>query len=72
MDCAVDNALRKREEDLKGQEISWNTLTEKLADDLQEFEDKAKLFLRESNLFDGYDFKESMREVLIDIIKEIK
>ena len=72
MDCAVDNALRKREEDLKGQEISWDSLTEKLADDLQEFEDKAKRILRESDLFDGYDFKESMREVLIDIIKEIK
>lgn len=72
MDTAVDNALRKREEDLKGQEISWKYLTDKLDDDLQEFEDKAKLFLRESDLFDGYDFKESMREVLIDIIKEIK
>lgn len=72
MECAVDNALRKREEDLKGQEISWNTLIEKVDDDLQEFEDKAKMFLKESNLFDGYDFKESMREVLIDIIKEIK
>lgn len=72
MNCAVDNALRKREEDLKGQEISWDSLTEKLADDLQEFEDKAKLLLRESDLFDGYDFKEQMREVLIDIIKEIK
>ena len=42
MDCAVDNALRKREEDLKGQEISWDSLIEKVADDLQEFEDKAK------------------------------
>ena len=72
MDCAVDNALRKREENLKGQEISWDSLTENLADDLQEFEDKAKFILRESDLFDGYDFKESMREVLIDIIKEIK
>lgn len=72
MECAVDNALRKREESLKGQEISWDSLTEKLADDLQEFEDKVKMILRESDLFDGYDFKESMREVLIDIIKEIK
>lgn len=72
MECSVDNALRKREESLKGQEISWDSLTEKLADDLQEFEDKAKRILKESNLFDGYDFKESMREVLIDIIKEIK
>ena len=72
MDCAVDNALRKREEDLKLQQICWDSLTEKLADDLQEFEDKAKMFLKESDLFDGYDFKESMREVLIDIIKEIK
>ena len=72
MDCAVDNALRKREEDLKGQEVSWNSLIEKVDDDLQEFKDKAKMILRESDLFDGYDFKESMREVLIDIIKEIK
>ncbi len=72
MDSVVDNALRKREEDLKGQEISWDSLTDKLDDDLQEFEDKAKLILKESDLFDGYDFKESMREVLIDIIKEIK
>ena len=72
MECAVDNALRKREEDLKGQEISWNTLIEKVDDDLQEFEDKAKMFLLESNLYDNYDFKEQMREVLIDIIKEIK
>ena len=72
MECAVDNALRKREEDLKGQEISWDSLIEKVADDLQEFEDKAKRILRESDLFDGYDFKESMIEVLIDIIKEIK
>ena len=72
MDCAVDNALRKREEDLKGQEISWDSLIEKVADDLQEFEDKAKRILRESDLFDGYDFKELMREILIDIIKEIK
>ena len=72
MECAVDNALRKREESLKGQEISWDSLTERLADDLQEFEDKAKMILRESDLFDGYDFKEQMREVLIDIIKEIK
>ena len=72
MDCLVDNALRKREEDLKLQKICWNSLTEKLADDLQEFEDKAKMILRESDLFDGYDFKEQMREVLIDIIKEIK
>ena len=31
-----------------------------------------KMFLKESDLSDGYDFKESMREVLIDIIKEIK
>ena len=72
MDCSVDNALRKREEDLKGQEVSWNTLIEKVDDDLQEFEDKAKMFLLESNLYDNYDFKEQMREVLIDIIKEIK
>ena len=72
MNCAVDNALRKREEDLKGQEISWDSLIEKVADDLQEFEDKAKFILRESDLFDGYEFKKSMREVLIDIIKEIK
>lgn len=72
MECAVDNALRKREEDLKGQEISWDSLTERLADDLQEFENKIKMILNESDLFDGYDFKESMREVLIDIIKEIK
>ena len=72
MNCAVDNALRKREEDLKGQEISWDSLIEKVADDLQEFEDKAKMFLLESNLYDNYDFKEQMREVLIDIIKEIK
>ena len=72
MDCAVDNALRKREEALKGQEVSWNSLIEKVDDDLQEFKDKAKMILRESDLFDGYDFKESMREVLIDIIKEIK
>ena len=72
MDCAVDNALRKREEDLKGKEISWNTLIEKVDDNLQEFEDKAKMFLLESNLYDNYDFKEQMREVLIDIIKEIK
>lgn len=72
MDCAVDNALRLREETLKGQEISWDSLVERLADDLQEFEDKAKRILMQSDLFDGYDFKESMREVLIDIIKEIK
>ena len=72
MDCAVDNALRKREEDLKLQQICWDSLTDKLDDDLQGFEDKSKLILRESDLFDGYDFKESMREVLIDIIKEIK
>lgn len=72
MNCAVDNALRKRDNETKQQEISWNSLTDKLADDLQEFEDKVKLLLRESDLFDGYDFKESMREVLIDIIKEIK
>ena len=72
MNCAVDNALRKREEALKGQEVSWKSLIDKLDDDLQEFEDKAKMFLLESNLYDNYDFKESMREVLIDIIKEIK
>ena len=72
MNCAVDNALRKREEALKGQEVSWKSLTDKLDDDLQEFEDKAKMFLLESNLYDNYDFKEQMREVLIDIIKEIK
>ena len=72
MDYAVDNALRKKDNEIKQQEISWKYLTDKLDDDLQEFEDKAKLFLRESDLFDGYDFKESMREVLIDIIKEIK
>ena len=72
MECAVDNALRKRDNETKQQEISWKYLTDKLDDDLQEFEDKAKMILRESDLFDGYDFKESMREVLIDIIKEIK
>ena len=72
MECAVDNALRKRDNETKQQEISWDSLVERLADDLQEFEDKAKLLLRESDLFDGYDFKESMREVLIDVIKEIK
>ena len=72
MECAVDNALRKRDNETKQQEISWDSLTDKLDDDLQEFEDKVKMILRESDLFDGYDFKESMREVLIDIIKEIK
>lgn len=72
MKCAVDSALRKREDEVKQQEISWGSLTEKVADDLQEFEDKVKMILKESDLFDGYDFKESMREVLIDIIKEIK
>jgi len=72
MECAVDNALRKRDNETKQQEICWKHLTDKLDDDLQEFEDKVKMFLRESDLFDGYDFKESMREVLIDIIKEIK
>lgn len=72
MECAVDNALRKRDNEIKQQEISWKCLTDKLDDDLQEFEDKAKSILMKSDLFDGYDFKESMREVLIDIIKEIK
>lgn len=72
MECAVDSALRKREDEVKQQEISWDSLTEKVADDLQEFEDIVKMILKESDLFDGYDFKESMREVLIDIIKEIK
>ena len=72
MDCAVDNALRKSDNETKQQEISWKYLTDKLDDNLQEFEDKVKMILRESDLFDGYDFKESMREVLIDIIKEIK
>ena len=72
MEDAVDIALRKREDEVKRQEISWDSLTEKVADDLQEFEDKVKMILKESDLFDGYDFKESMREVLIDIIKEIK
>lgn len=72
MECAVDNALRKRDNETKQQEISWDSLVERLADDLQEFEDKVKMILKESDLFDGYDFKESMREVLIDIIKEIK
>lgn len=72
MECAVDNALRKKDNETKQQEISWKYLTDKLADDLQEFEDKVKMILKESDLFDGYDFKESMREVLIDIIKEIK
>lgn len=72
MECAVDNALRKRDNETKQQEISWKYLTDKLDDDLQEFKDKVKFLLRESDLFDGYDFKESMREVLIDIIKEIK
>ena len=72
MDCAVDNALRKRDNETKQQEISWKYLTDKLDDDFQEFEDKVKFLVRESDLFDGYDFKESMREVLINIIKEIK
>lgn len=72
MKCAVDSALRKREDEVKQQEISWDSLAEKVDDDLQEFEDKIKMILKESDLFDGYDFKESMREVLIDIIKEIK
>lgn len=72
MEDAVDSVLRKREDEVKRQEISWDSLTEKVADDLQEFEDKVKMILKESDLFDGYDFKESMREVLIDIIKEIK
>lgn len=72
MNCVVDNALSKREQEVKQQEISWDSLTDKLEDDLQEFEDKAKMILKESDLFDGYDFKESMREILIDIIKEIK
>ena len=72
MDCEVHNVLRRRDADLKGQEVSWGSLIEKVADDLQEFEDKAKMILRESDLYDNYDFKESMREVLIDIIKEIK
>lgn len=72
MNCAVDNALRKREEDLKCQEISFDYLCEKLEDDFQDFENKIKMILNESDLFNGYDFKESMREVLIDIIKEIK
>ena len=72
MECAVDNALRKREEETKQQEVSWKSLTDKLDDDLQEFKDKVKMFLKESDLFDGYDLKEQMREVLIDIIKEIK
>lgn len=72
MEDAVDNALRKREDETKQQEISWDSLTEKVDDDLQEFEDIVKMILKKSDLFDGYDFKESMREVLIDIIKEIK
>ena len=72
MECAVDSALRKREDEAKRQEIIWDSLTEKVADDLQEFEDKVKMILKEADLFDGYDFKEQMREVLIDIIKEIK
>lgn len=72
MACAISSALRKREDEIKQQETSSDSLTEKVVDDLQEFEDKVKMILKESDLFDGYDFKESMREVLIDIIKEIK
>jgi len=42
MDCAVDNALRKREEDLKGQEISFDLFLTSIDDDLVEIQDLIK------------------------------
>ena len=73
MDCAVDNALRKREEDLKGQEIqdaetNLEMFQDFIDDDLVEIKiliDKAMLKARNYN---DTDFREELKDMIIDLI----
>lgn len=68
MDCAVNNALRKREEKLKQQEISFDLFLTSIDDDLVEIQDLIKKIKKRANGFDGLDFTEEIKSLFLDMI----
>ena len=68
MDCAVDNALRKREEEIKKQEISFDLFLTSIDDDLVEIQDLIKKIKKRANGFDGLDFTEEIKSLFLDMI----
>ena len=68
MNCATENALNKYQEKLKKQELSYDLFLTAIDDDLVEIQELINKVKRKADGFDGYDFTEEIKELLVELI----
>lgn len=68
MECATTNALNKYQDKLKKQEQSYDLFLTSISDDLVEIQDLIKKIKKRADGFDGLDFTDEVKELLIDLI----
>lgn len=68
MKCATENALNKYQEKLKKQELSYDLFLTSIDDDLVEIQELIKKVKKKADGFDGYDFTEEVKELLVELI----
>ena len=68
MECAVTNALNRHQEKLRKQEESLEMFLGSIDDELVEIDRQITALYKKANDYQGYDFKENLKEVLGDLI----
>ena len=68
MNCATENALNRYQEKLKKQEVSYDLFLTAIDDDLVEIQELINKVKKKADGFDGYDFREEVKELLVELI----
>lgn len=65
---SIDKALSNYEEKLKKQQVSYDLLLSSIEDDLVEIQELINKVKKKADGFDGYDFTEEVKELLVELI----
>ena len=68
MECSVTNALNKYQEKMRKQEISLELFLNSIDDDLEEIQDLIMKVKKRADDYDGLDFTEEIKELLVELI----
>ena len=68
MNCSTENALNKYQEKLKKQEVSYDLFLTAIDDDLVKIQELINKVKKKADSFDGYDFTEEVKELLVELI----
>lgn len=65
---SINKALANYEEKLKKQQVSYDLLLSSIEDDLVEIQELINKVKKKADGFDGYDFTEEVKELLVELI----